>query len=218
MNDIKDMDTLRKSCETAGFDESELAEDPIEMFENWFSLANKLAPGKWFEPNAMTLSTTDNNGHVAGRIVLLKKIDSQGFYFFTNYSSAKGKQLDQCPNAALTLHWPYLGRQVRIVGAVVKTDHATSEEYFHSRNRGSQVSAVVSEQSSVLSSRTDLESKYAEVEKKYEGMEIPLPDYWGGYLLTPESIEFWQGRENRMHDRFRYSRAGKFWKVDRLSP
>ena len=216
-NDINP-DALRQKHESEGFDESKLTDNPMELFHQWFSIATEYSPGKWFEPNAMTLSTSDGKGNISARIVLLKKVDSRGFYFFTNYASEKAEQIDNCPTVALTLHWPYLGRQIRIVGPVTKTDHETSETYFHSRARGSQIAAVASEQSKVLSSRDELEKRFAEIEQAYSNTEIPLPSDWGGYLLNPQSIEFWQGRENRMHDRFRYEKHEGGWTVSRLAP
>lgn len=221
MSSPNDINALRLRHEAEGLDESELADDPFEMFHNWFNVAQELVPGAWLEPNAMTLSTSDGAGDVSGRIVLLKKIDAHGFYFFTNYGSDKGKQLLQCPRAALTFHWPYLGRQVRITGSVEKTAPEISAEYFHSRPRGSQISAVASDQSCVIKNRAQLEARFAEIEQKYVNQEIPLPDYWGGFVLVPDNIEFWQGRDNRMHDRLKYSRKSATtsqWIIHRLAP
>jgi pyridoxamine 5'-phosphate oxidase len=167
----------------------------------------------------MTLATADKAGRPSSRIVLLKEVDERGFTFFTNYESRKGRELAENPHAALTLYWAELERQICIVGEVTKTSRAESEKYFAMRPRGSQLGACVSRQSLVVPDRGFLEKRLAEVEKQVEGGDVPTPAYWGGYILAPSRIEFWQGRPNRLHDRFQYSKqAGGSWRIDRLSP
>lgn len=212
-----DFQKLRKEYESAGISESELPENPLDCFREWIELATKDCPGSWFEPNAMTLATSDLTGNVTARIVLLKGITSEGLQFFTNYESAKGRQLFGNPRASLVFHWPYLGRQVRIEGIVQKTSREVSENYFHSRPRGSQIGAVVSQQSAPVD-RDALWREAEELAAKYEGTSIPLPENWGGYLLNPSRFEFWQGRLNRLHDRIVFEQSGGQWGRQRLSP
>ena len=213
-----DFQALRKEYENAGIDRHQMLDDPIELLRTWTELAIKNNPGDWFEPNAMTLATTDRNGHVSARIVLLKEITDSGVVFYTNYGSAKARAINKNSQVAIVFHWPYLGRQVRLVGTVEKTSREKSEEYFHRRPRGSQIGALISEQSAVIDSRETLEAAAADANRKYEGQEIPLPENWGGYHLNPVEFEFWQGREDRIHDRFRYSLVDSTWKIERLAP
>ncbi len=167
----------------------------------------------------MTLATADERGFVTARIVLLKGYSEAGFMFFTNYDSAKGQQLLENPRASLVFYWPHVERQIRVNGSVTKTEAATSDKYFHARPRGSQLGAVASAQSQPLADRQSLEQQAAELDQRYADQEIPRPDYWGGYLLEPDSLEFWQGRNNRLHDRFSYDlEAGGKWKITRLAP
>jgi pyridoxamine 5'-phosphate oxidase len=210
---------LRKEYETQGINDAEMLDDPMATFRNWFQVAADSCNEDLFEANAMTLATADLSGMVTARVVLLKGIDADSIRFYTNYESTKGKQLAENPQASVNFHWAHLGRQVRIRGSVAKTTREDSEQYFHSRPRGSQLGAIASQQSSVIESRESLEQIRADLEKKYEGQEIPLPDFWGGYALTPVVIEFWQGRLDRMHDRVVYEKGdGSNWKRYRISP
>jgi len=196
--------------------ESEAAPDPFVQFERWFADARAAAIP---EPNAMTLATVDATGQPNARIVLLKGADKRGFVFYTNYESQKGCELASNPNAALVFYWPALERQVRITGAVKKASQAESDAYFHSRPRLSQLGAWVSKQSAVIDGRQQLEEGMQQLERDYAGRTPPLPPFWGGYRLTPVTIEFWQGRPSRLHDRLLYTRGKNgVWKRERLSP
>ncbi len=214
------MDNLRRTYERHKLEREQLLDNPFAQFQLWFSEANEAAHPDWLEINAMTLSTSDLSGNVSSRIVLLKAIDEQGFTFFTNYNSAKGQQLASNPRAALLLYWPHTERQVRIDGLVEKTDPATSDIYFQSRPRGSQIGAIVSPQSQIVDDYHSLEVKAAEKEQEFANQTLPRPNHWGGYRLKPLRIEFWQGRPNRLHDRFAYqfdSTSGG-WTVHRVAP
>ena len=214
-----DFKKLRKEYETDGFDSTDLPDDPIAAFRIWFDNATQSCPESWFEPNAMALSTADAGSEVACRWVLLKGVTETGIRFYTNYDSDKGRQIASNPHAAAAFHWPYLGRQVRFQGAIEKTSRAVSEEYFHSRPRGSQIGAMVSQQSSEIDSRQTLEDRQRALEKKFEGQEIPLPENWGGYEITPVRVEFWQGRLNRLHDRIVFIKQDdQTWVKKRISP
>lgn len=207
---------LRRDYSLQGLSRSDLNPDPIVQFDKWFQEA---VDAKVLEPNAMTLSTVDMEGHPSSRIVLLKGVDARGFVFFTNYESRKGRELQTNPNAAINFHWPLLERQICIRGKTSRMSVEESTVYFHSRPRLSQISAWTSQQSSVVENRTALEKNWQEQMDKWKEGEIPLPPFWGGFLLDPESIEFWQGRPNRLHDRFLYSRqTDGAWHIDRLSP
>lgn len=212
-------DDIRKEYQNRGLERAELSNDPFQQFSSWFQLAVETCPGKWIEPNAMTLSTSAND-IVTSRTVLLKDFDDRQLAFFTNYQSEKGRQLAENSNAAILFHWAWQGRQIRIDGTVAKTDRTISEKYFHSRPRAAQISSAVSHQSSPLQSREHLESLRLELEKQLDGAEVPLPDYWGGYSVTPRRWEFWQGREDRSHDRFRYTLdpSSRLWQIERLAP
>ena len=186
----------------------------IALFKLWSAICNHRPP----DINAMTLATVDKNGKPSSRTVLLKTVDERGFIFFTNYDSRKGRELTENPNAALTFFWSELERQVCVAGSVTKLPVAESEKYFQSRPRGSRIGAWASNQSKVVSDRATLEKQWRELENKFPG-EVPLPPNWGGFILSPERIEFWQGRPSRLHDRLQYSRqADGAWKIDRLSP
>jgi pyridoxamine 5'-phosphate oxidase len=215
--DAIDLAGLRREYETQGLRRAEMHPDPIEQFATWFSTAaNSAVP----DVNAMTLATATPDGKPSARVVLLKAFDQRGFVFFTNYQSDKGRELEANPRAALAIYWVELQRQVRIAGRVEKTSHEDSEAYFHSRPRGSQLGAWVSHQSEVIDARRILDARLAGMEERFAGIDvIELPAHWGGYRVIPETIEFWQGRANRLHDRFRYTRQGDgSWALDRLAP
>jgi pyridoxamine 5'-phosphate oxidase len=196
-------------------DLADLDPDPIVQFGHWFEAALLSdAP----EPNAMTLATATKDGLPAARIVLLKHFDQRGFVFFTNYESQKGTELAQNPHAALVLFWPALERQIRICGAVTRTSCEESESYFHARPIGSQVGAWASHQSQILARREELDARVQEFSDRFANQPIPLPPNWGGFRVTPSSLEFWQARPSRLHDRFRYTRANSGWRIDRLYP
>jgi pyridoxamine 5'-phosphate oxidase len=206
---------LRRDYLRARLDETSVASDPLVEFARWFEEAVKAEAR---DPNAMTLATASPDGVPSARIVLLKGFDERGFVFFTDYRSRKGTELAANPRAALVFYWPELERQVRITGITSETGRQESEAYFRTRPRGSRISAWISHQSEVIASRQQLESQIPEVERRYPGDDVPLPPYWGGFRLRPESIEFWQGRTNRLHDRIRYLREGERWRIERLSP
>jgi pyridoxamine 5'-phosphate oxidase len=189
--------------------------DPIVLFREWFDAARE-ADVRF--PETMTLATASADGAPSARMVLLKGVDEEGFVFYTGYESRKGAELTENPRAALVFYWQPLGRQVRVEGAVERVSAAESDEYFASRPRGSQLAAWASEQSKPLSSREGLEQGYAELEAEHAGGEVPRPERWGGYRLRPEAIEFWQHRDNRLHERVRYTRAREGWVVTMLSP
>lgn len=193
-----------------------LAADPVVQFERWYQDAEKTGIT---EPNAMTLATVSQDGKPSARIVLLKGFSNEGFTFYTNYNSRKGKEILDNPMVTAVFWWKELARQVRIEGVSEKLDFDTSLSYFHSRPRGSQIGAWASPQSNVIS-KSDLESRWKEAETRFEHEDLlPLPDFWGGYVIKPFIIEFWQGRENRYHDRFRYLHSDDgHWTIDRIAP
>ena len=207
---------IRKDYTLHELSESEVASDPISQFNSWFQEA---VEAKVNEPNAMSLGTAVD-GQPSVRIVLLKGIDEKGFRFYTNYQSAKGEQLKQNPKAALTFFWPELERQVRIEGVVEKLTDEASDTYYNSRPKGSRVGAWSSPQSQVIPDREVLEERVQEYSLKFEHTEeVPRPDFWGGYVLSPTIVEFWQGRPSRLHDRIRYRLSeDKIWTIERLAP
>lgn len=206
---------LRQEYRAAQLNEQDVEQDPILQFGKWFNAA---VAAQLYEPNVMTLATSDRFGKPSARIVLLKGFDENGFVFYTNYESKKGNDLIENPQAAVVFFWPELERQVRIEGVVSKVDAQTSADYFHSRPTGSQIGATASPQSRVISSREVLEEKVAQLTKDFEGQEIPLPEHWGGYLIEPTHVEFWQGRPSRLHDRIVYELTEGSWIINRLAP
>jgi pyridoxamine 5'-phosphate oxidase len=199
-----------------GLYQTDLEPDPIRQFARWFE---KVLETKLPEPNAMTLATASKEGVPSARVVLLKEFDQRGFVFFTNYESRKGRELDENPHAALVFFWAPLRRQVRVAGSVTRVSREESESYFHTRPMGSQIGAWASHQSRVLSNREALEEQVWRFAGKFAGQSIPLPPFWGGYRVHPNTVEFWQARPDRLHDRFLYTRAvGGQWKIERLSP
>jgi pyridoxamine 5'-phosphate oxidase len=206
---------LRQEYSAAQLTEKDVDNDPILQFGKWFKAATD---AKLHEPNVMTLATADRFGKPTARIVLLKGFDENGFVFYTNYESKKGQDLVENPQAALVFFWAELQRQVRVEGLVSKVDAQTSADYFHSRPVGSQIGAIASPQSSVLDSRESLENKVTGLTKEYEGKEIPRPLHWGGYLIEPTHLEFWQGRPSRLHDRIVYDLVDGSWIINRLAP
>ena len=205
----------KKSNQNNELNETSVNKNPFIQFIKWYE---SVLNSNLNEPTAMMLSTADVNGNPSARIVLLKEIDDSGFVFYTNYESRKGKDLKENPKAALTFFWDELRRQIRIEGRIEKISRETSKEYFSSRPRESQIGAWVSAQSSVIPNREMLENKYVELKEKFGNEEIPLPDFWGGYRLIPNYFEFWQGRENRLHDRICYKKENDEWKIFRLAP
>ena len=214
--DKKTLQNLRIEYSSSPINESAVDANPISFFGKWFDEA---MAAEVREPNAMTLATATRDGIPSARIVLLKGADKNGFSFYSNYLSRKGKELAKNPSACLVFFWPELGRQVRIEGKILKLSKEESEAYFASRPFGSQLGAVVSPQSQVIANREILDVAYTAYEQKFEGKKIPKPAHWGGYILQPIAIEFWQGRESRLHDRVKYAlmEKGK-WKIERLAP
>jgi pyridoxamine 5'-phosphate oxidase len=206
---------LRKEYTLGGIRRKDLDPDPIRQFQKWFQQAVEVVP----EANAMVLATADREGKPSVRVILLKGIDERGFSFFTNYQSRKSRELAENPHAAIAFYWAALERQVSITGAVSRLSRQESEEYFKSRPRGNRLGAWASKQSQVIANRAELEERMKAVETRFPGDDIPIPDNWGGYLLVPSAIDFWQGRPNRLHDRFCYTKeASGHWRLDRLSP
>jgi len=213
---MKSIADLRQDYSKSSLEVANVLPDPVEQFEKWFQEALQAGVP---EPNAMNLATVNEQGQPSARIVLLKGVEAKQFLFFTNYQSHKGLLLEKNPACALTFFWPELERQVRIEGITQRLDAQTSEAYFQSRPRGSQIGAWASPQSSVIESRTIIEERVQQLEKRFDGMTVlPKPHQWGGYGVIPSLIEFWQGRPSRLHDRIVYTRIDGQWKIHRLAP
>ncbi len=210
------IEDLRNEYSKADLDATQVAGHPIAQFEKWFAEARKSDVP---EPNAMNLATVSESGRPSSRIVLLKSVENDGFVFYTNYQSQKGKELAENPACALNFFWPELERQVRVEGVAFPVSEDKSTAYFQSRPRESQVGAWASPQSHVIASREILEERAKQIEKKYENLNVlPKPKQWGGYKVEPYLIEFWQGRKSRLHDRIIYTRSDGGWKIGRLAP
>lgn len=212
----RDLTDYRKSYDKKALVEAELPGSPFQLFTNWFKEVEEA--GGVEETNAMTLTTFGLDGFPKGRIVLLKHFDKDGFVFYSNYESEKGKAMAFNNKVCISFFWPNLERQVIIKGEVNRVSEEKSNDYFQSRPRGSQLGAWASDQSSVVASREILEKKLISLEKKFQNAEIPKPDFWGGFCIKPMEFEFWQGRPNRLHDRIRYTPEKNTWKRERLSP
>ena len=209
---------IRREYSLGGLRRADLEANPFAQFKKWFAQAEAALSKNQLDVNAMTLATADKHGKPSARIVLLKNLDERGFIFFTNYGSRKGRELTENPNAALTFFWAELERQVCVAGSVTQLPAAESEKYFQSRPRNSQIGAWASSQSAVVPDRAALEKPWRELEQKFPSA-VPRPPNWGGFILSPARIEFWQGRPSRLHDRLQYSRqADGAWKIERLSP
>lgn len=216
MNKDKNVANLREDYRAKTLERKDVVDDPILQFQHWFDEA---VAANQKEPNAMTLATASPEGMPSARIVLLKGYSNEGFIFYTNYESKKGQELINNPNAALVFCWLEMERQIRIEGKVEQLSAEASAAYFHSRPKGSQIGAWVSPQSEVIKDRSVLEDKLVELQAQYADAEkLPCPPHWGGFIVRPSLIEFWQGRSSRLHDRLRYTQENGHWKIDRLAP
>jgi len=213
---MKDLSNYRKSYEKSELLENQIPEDPINLFHKWFYEAEELNAAE--EVNAMTVTTIGLDGFPKARVVLLKKFNEEGFIFYTNYNSEKGKAILNNPHICLSFFWPTVERHIIIKGIAEKTDDVISDNYFASRPKGSQLGALVSAQSEIIPNREYLETKLKALEAEFEGKEVPRPDFWGGHLVRPVEVEFWQGRPNRLHDRVLYQRTSEGWQRSRLAP
>ncbi|HTN21366.1 MAG TPA: pyridoxamine 5'-phosphate oxidase [Pelobium sp.] len=212
----KTIQNLRQDYRSASLNEDDVDQNPYQQFEKWFQEALN---AKVVEPNAMTLATSNVSGVPSARVVLLKEFTDEGFVFYTNYNSKKGREIAESPYAALVFFWPDLERQVRIEGVVERVSDEESTAYFKSRPKGSQLGALSSPQSEIIANRKVLEEKLEDLTRKYEAKEIEKPEHWGGYRVIPNRIEFWQGRSNRLHDRILYvQNKDQSWKFERLAP
>jgi pyridoxamine 5'-phosphate oxidase len=213
---LKQIHHIRKDYSKSSLDIDTVGKDPLPHFEKWFQEAiDANVP----EPNALTLSTVSEDGRPSGRIVLLKGVEDGKFVFYSNYQSQKGKDIEKNPACGLTFFWPELERQVRIEGIATRTDSASSEKYFQSRPRESQVGAWASPQSAIIASREILDGRVKKIQEKFEGVEkLPKPNQWGGFAVEPFKIEFWQGRANRLHDRIVFTKVDNTWQIHRLAP
>lgn len=209
------INTLRHDFAMQTLDEKDVAQNAIAQFEKWFKEA---VDAKVNEPNAMTVCTASKDGKPSARILLLRNFNEKGFVYYTNYNSRKGNEINENPNVALLFFWPELERQVRIEGTVVKQTSEESDLYFKTRPRTSKLGAWTSEQSAVIANRDVIATEYAKFEVQFPTEDVPRPPHWGGYLLKPETIEFWQGRPSRLHDRILYSKTKNSWKIERLAP
>ena len=215
---MSDLSNYRKSYEKSELLETTIPEDPINLFNKWFHQVEELGDGR-DEVNAMSVATIGLDGFPKTRVVLLKKFNEEGFIFYTNYDSEKGKAILNNPNVCLSFFWQGMERQVIIKGKAQKVANNISDNYFDSRPEGSKLGAIVSDQSHVIPSRVFLEQNLKQLETQYKGKEINRPEHWGGFLVVPVSVEFWQGRANRLHDRIRYQLQDNYlWKIDRLAP
>lgn len=214
-HDGMDVSDLRRSISGDKLERSDLLDDPVDQFERWFREACEAIK---LDPNAMCLATVDEHQRPSSRTVLLKYFDHGGYVFFTNLSSNKARDIAQNPNVSLLFFWSALARQIRIDGTAEQIPTRETLKYFMTRPRGSQIGAWVSAQSSIIKSRSLLEAKFDELKRKFGDGEVPLPSFWGGYRVVPREYEFWQGRSNRLHDRFRYTADGDGWRIERLCP
>ena len=213
----EDLSNNRKSYQKSSLSEDSISDNPLELFQKWYYEVE--AFGGIEEPNAMTLATNGLDGFPKARTVLLKKYTYEGFIFYTNYESEKGKAIEKDPKVCLCFYWPTMERQIIIKGKAEKIAENLSDGYFESRPDGSKLGAIVSPQSQVIPSREYLDNELAKLEKEYAKKEIERPAYWGGFMVRPESMEFWQGRPNRLHDRIRFSLQADYnWKIERLAP
>lgn len=211
-----DIASMRRNYSLSALTKEDVLDNPIAQFQSWFEEAHR---SEVLEPNAMTLATVNDQNEPCVRVVLLKDCLADGFVFYTNYNSDKGKEIEGNPNGALSFLWLELQRQIRIEGVLRKFSQEEALAYFQSRPRESQIGAWASNQSDIIPDRATLNEKYAEIEKKYEGIDVlPKPEYWGNYILEPKRMEFWQGRMSRLHDRIRYRKEAEHWIIERLSP
>lgn len=215
ISDYKNKEKLRREYSGPQLNKSDAADNPIDQFDKWFKEA---LDDDLTDANAMTLATATNHGKPSARIVLLKGVDEQGFRFYTNYRSRKGQELEANPQSALCFYWAELNRQIRVEGQVKRASVEVSAEYFSKRPRKSQLSAHASKQSSIVSSRKALENDFEKTKKQFEDKQVARPEHWGGYILDPSVIEFWQGRPGRLHDRIVYTKKGSSWNISRLAP